>query len=62
MEPKLYVSDIDNLIKSEQKRFDALMERIAKNGPSDTSATADLAAVSIRFSQLETIKRGYLTN
>lgn len=62
MEPKLYGSDIDNLIKSEQKRFDALMERIAQNGPSDTAATADLAAVSIRFSQLEAIKRGYLTN
>lgn len=62
MEPKLFVSDIDNMIKSEQRRFDSLMERIAKNGPADTAAITDLAAVSVRFSQLETIKRGYLTN
>ena len=60
MEPQLYVEDIDNMMKTEQRNFDFLMKRIAQNGPSDTTATADLAAVSARFAQLETIKRGYL--
>lgn len=61
MEPTLNTGDIDNLMKSAQRNFDFLMKRIAENGPSDTTATADLAALSVRYSQLEEIKRGYLT-
>lgn len=62
MSANLIASDAKALIEGERKNFEAILERIARNGPSDTEATAALMASSIRFSQLESIKRNYLTD
>ena len=61
MAANLIASDAKALIEGERKNFEAILARIVKNGPSDTEATAALMASSIRFSQLESIKRNYLT-
>lgn len=53
-------SDFDNLIEGEKKRFDEWMERLAKNGPGDQTAAAEVAASTARYNHLVSIKRGYL--
>lgn len=55
-------SDIKSLIVSEQENFDAILAKIAKNGPRDAESMTALMASSVRFNQLEVIKRTYLTS
>lgn len=61
MAANLLASDAKALIASEKQNFEAILARIIKNGPSDTEAATALMASSIRFNQLESIKRNYLT-
>lgn len=53
--------EFDNLIGSEQKTFDEWMARLTKNGPSDQTAAAEVAASAARYNHLDRIKRGYLS-
>jgi hypothetical protein len=57
----IHDSEFDNLISAEQKTFDGWMERLTRNGPSDQTAAAEVAASAARYNHLERIKRGYLS-
>lgn len=60
--PRQVIHDfqIDTLIKATKKTFDGWLERLVKNGPDDLTAASEVAACSARYSQLQTLKHGYL--
>lgn len=61
MEPSLKASEMDQLIKGEEKNFDGWLERLIRNGVSDTEAASAIAASTARHQSLTAIRRGYLT-
>lgn len=52
---------VDRLIEATNKTFDGWLDRVVKNGPDDLTAASELAACSARYSQLQTLKIGYLS-
>lgn len=56
---KMSASELDTLIKGVEGQFNSALERLKKNGPSDTEAAGYLLAASTRYEHLEMIRRGY---
>ncbi len=59
--PVIHDFQIENLIKATKQTFDGWLERVVKNGPDDLTAASELAACSARYTQLQTLKLGYLS-
>lgn len=59
--PVIHEFQIDRLIDATKGAFDGWLERLVKNGPDDLTAASEVAASSARYSQLQTLKRGYLS-
>lgn len=62
MEITLNAKDIKRMLKSEEGVFAGWLERLNKNGVTDTAAAQALAESSARYNGLLSIKRGYLQN
>lgn len=62
MELTLKASEVDRLIESEEGIFAGWLKRLNKNGIGDVEATAALTASSVRYQQLGSLRRGYLTD
>jgi hypothetical protein len=61
MEPTLRASDVDRMIKNEEKLFEDWLERLNKNGIGDITSLTALMKSSARHESLLSIRRGYLT-
>jgi len=59
--PVIHDFQIDSLIEATKETFDGWLERFVKNGLEDLTAINEMAACSARYSQLLSIKRGYLS-
>lgn len=62
MEITVNAEDVKRMLKSEEGIFAGWLERINKNGVTDTEAAHALVASSARYNGLLSIKRVYLQN